>query len=73
MSALNPVLLNFEAKIGLGATYASALIGTAYPTYAQYRSGRRPLPLYHRRHIEALLLLEPVVLNSLIEVHVHDR
>lgn len=69
--ALNPVLLNFEAHTGLGSTYASALLGTAYPTYAQYRSGRRDLPLYHRRHIEALLLLAPEVLRRLIEEHTH--
>lgn len=73
MAALNPVLLNFEARVGLGSTYASALLGTAYPTYAQYRSGRRDLPLYHHRHIEALLLLEPAVLNTLIKVHAHGR
>lgn len=69
--ALNSVLLNFEAHVGLGSTYAASLLGVAYPTYAQYRSGRRDLPLYHHRHIEALTLLAPKRLRQLIEEHAH--
>ena len=50
--AMNETLITLERTIGLGATYAARLLGVAYPTYAQYRSGRRELPLYHQRHIE---------------------
>ena len=66
---MNAILLRFEKSIGLGATYAARLLGVAYPTYAQYRSGRRELPLYHERHIEALLRLPEVELTGLIEKH----
>lgn len=66
---MNPILLNFETRIGLGATFAARLLGTAYPTYAQYKSGDRPLPRYHRNHVQALLLLAPDVLQQLIEEH----
>lgn len=70
---MNPVLLDFEQRTGLGPTFAARLIGTAYPTYAQYKSGVRPLPRYHRNHVQALLLLAPDVLQRLIEEHVHGR
>ena len=66
---MNAILLRFEKSIGLGATYAARLLGVAYPTYAQYRSGRRELPLYHERHIEALLRLSDSELIGLIEKH----
>lgn len=66
---MNAILLRFENSIGLGATYAARLLGVAYPTYAQYRSGRRELPLYHQRHIEALLRLSESELTGLIEKH----
>lgn len=66
---MNAILLRFEKSIGLGATYAARLLGVAYPTYAQYRSGRRELPLYHQRHIEALLRLPESELTGLIEKH----
>lgn len=70
---LNPVLLDFEQRTGLGPTFAARLIGTAYPTYAQYKSGARPLPRYHRNHVQALLLLSPVVLEQLIQEHVNEQ
>ena len=66
---MNAILLRFEKSIGLGATYAARLLGVAYPTYAQYRSGRRELPLYHQRHIDALLRLPESELTGLIEKH----
>ena len=66
---MTAILLRFETSIGLGATYAARLLGVAYPTYAQYRSGRRELPLYHQRHIEALLRLSDSELTGLIEKH----
>lgn len=69
--ALNTVLVEFEARVALGPTYAARLLGVAYPTYAQYRSGRRVLPDYHRNHIQALLALSPRVLRSLIEEHAY--
>jgi DNA-binding transcriptional regulator YdaS (Cro superfamily) len=66
---MNETLLHFEASTGLGPTFAARLLGVAYPTYAQYRSGRRELPTYHSRHIEVLLLLSPSALSKIIERH----
>lgn len=65
--AMNKRLLQLETAIGLGPTYAARMLGIAYPTYAQYRSGRRPLQLYHDLHIEALLELPHSKLSRLIE------
>lgn len=70
---INPVLQEFERLVSLGPTFAARLIGVAYPTYAQYRSGRRELPTYHQRHIQALLALERKVLVKLIEEHVYGN
>lgn len=70
---MNEVLLHFETATGLGSTYAARLLGVAYPTYAQYRSGRRELPSYHARHIESLLLLSQRELTKLIERHAHGK
>lgn len=69
--SLNSFLLDFERRVDLGSTAAAKLIGVAYPTYAQYRSGRRTLPHYHENHVQALLLLEINVLTRLIEEHCH--
>lgn len=69
---MNKVLLHFEKATGLGPTFAARLLGVAYVTYAQYRSGRRELQKYHARHIEALLLLEQPALSKLIEDHAYD-
>lgn len=66
---MNPTILGFEKATALGPTYAARLLGVAYPTYAQYRSGRRPLQRYHERHIEALLLLPRGSLDRLIKEH----
>lgn len=66
---MNSILLNFEKVTNLGPTFAARLLGVAYPTYAQYRSERRPLQKYHARHIEALLQLPKPVLHKLIERH----
>jgi len=46
------LLVEFEALVGLGPTKACQVIGIAYPTYAAYRNGSRPLQPYHRNHIE---------------------
>lgn len=63
---LNETLLKFERYSQLGPTYVARLLGVAYPTYAQYRSGRRELPLYHQNHIEVLYLLSKESLNHVI-------
>lgn len=69
---VNKVLLGFEKHTQLGPTFACQLLGVAYPTYAQVRSGSRPLQKYTQRHIEALMLLPPETLQSLIQEHVRD-
>lgn len=68
---MNAALLQFEAEVRLGPTRAARLLGVAYPTYAQYRSGRRAFPTYHEHHVQALLLLAPEHLAALIKEHVH--
>lgn len=67
---MNQMLLQLEQVTGLGPTKAARLLGLAYPTYAQNRSGYRPLQLYHERHIEAVLLLSRRDLTRLIERHI---
>lgn len=66
---MNDTLIHFEKTCGIGPTFAARLLGVAYPTYAQYRSGRRSLQQYHERHIEALLMLSKVARQKLIERH----
>lgn len=68
---MNEILLRLERATGLGPTKAARLLGLAYVTYAQCRSGHRPLQLYHARHIEALLLLPRKEVDKLIERHVN--
>lgn len=68
---MNATLLQFEQSTALGPTRAARLLGVAYPTYAQYRSGLRPLQPYHANHIQALLLLSKPALAKLIAEHVH--
>lgn len=68
-SSINQTLLRFEQRTKLGPTYAARLLGLAYVTYAQCKSGARPLQTYHERHVEALLLLPAVALSKLIERH----
>lgn len=67
----NDLILELEDACGMGPTRVARLIGSAYPTYAAYRSGTRELPLYHQRHIECLLLLPQPILFNLIEKHIH--
>ena len=62
---MEPVLIDFEESMGLKPVEAADLLGTAYVTYTQYRTGRRLLPQYHRNHVRALLLLHAV---GMIEV-----
>lgn len=68
---MNETLLHLEKTTGLGPTFVARLLGVAYPTYAQYRSGLRPLQKYHARHIEALLMLPNRSVRQLIERHVN--
>jgi hypothetical protein len=70
---INPILRELERHTALGPTYAARLLGMAYITYAQCRSGRRTLQLYHERHIEALLVLSPEALAKLIKEHAHGN
>lgn len=65
----NPVLVAFETRTSLGPTFAARLLGMEYPTYAQYRSGRRPLKDTTIRHIDLLLFLTPAQLQEWIERH----
>lgn len=69
---MNEILLRLERATGLGPTRAARLLGLAYVTYAQIRSGHRPMQTYHARHIEAVLLLSRRELDALIERHVND-
>lgn len=68
---MNKALLHFEQATGLGPTKAALLLGVAYVTYAQVRSGARPLQKYHARHMEAILLLPQATLRRLIQEHVN--
>jgi hypothetical protein len=65
----NKTLIEFEIHASLGPTFVARLIGIAYSTYAQYRSGRRVLPLYHERHIELLTELPKERLQNVIKRH----
>lgn len=70
---MNQVLIQFEKHTQLGPTYAAELLGVAYSSYAQVRSGSRPLQAYTLRHIQALALLPPETLGQLIKEHVRGR
>lgn len=62
-----------EQHTGLGATQTALLLGVAYPTYAQFKSGLRDMKPYHERHIQALLLLPKRTLEQLIGEHVNGH
>lgn len=70
MGRINTILLDFERKIGLGPTYAAELLGMAYSSYAQVRSGARPLKAYTQRHIEAITMLPAAKLQILKRRHI---
>lgn len=70
---VNSILISFEKHLELGPTYAAELLGVSYFTYAQYRSCRRELPLYHERHIEALRMMPFNTLSHLIGNHVRSK
>ncbi len=67
----HPKLLQFESHTALGPTFAARLLGLPYISYAQYRSGTRPLKKQLVFHMEAVMLLEPEVLRQLIAEVVH--
>lgn len=48
---VNQTLLDIEKQLALGPTFVARLLGVAYPTYAAYRSGARPLPRYIARSV----------------------
>jgi hypothetical protein len=70
---VNQLLLDFEKHTQLGPTYASELLGLAYSTYAQVRSGARPMQTYTRRHLQVIHMLSRKDLDKLIKEHVRGR
>lgn len=68
---LNLILTTLEEMTHLGPTKVAVLLGIAYPTYAQYRSGRRELPAYHTNQAELLHLLTRDQLAAYIERKVY--
>ena len=66
---MNDDLLAYEHLYSLGPVAASRVFGVAYVTYAQFRSGERPMMLYHQRHLEALMLLPAAARARLINDH----
>lgn len=70
---VNQLLLEFEKHTKLGPTFASELLGLAYSTYAQVRSGARPMQTYTRRHLQVIHMLSRKDLDKLIKEHVRGR
>lgn len=71
MKKPHPVLIDFEARTGLGPTFAARLLGIPYISYAQYRNHTRPLKTTMVYHMEVLLLLDRRVLAERIERIAH--
>lgn len=59
-------LSEFEQHVGLPPKQACRLLGIAYVTYAHYKSGMRPFPPYHSRHIRTIMMLNRTQLRQLI-------
>jgi hypothetical protein len=70
---VNKLLLDFEKYTALGPTFVAQLLGVSYSTYAQVRSGARPMQTYTKRHLQALHLLRREELDSLIREHVRGQ
>jgi hypothetical protein len=70
---VNQLLLDFEKHTALGPTFAAQLLGVAYSTYAQVRSGARPMQTYTKRHLQALRMLRKDQLDQLIREHVRGQ
>lgn len=69
---MNETLIRFEQHTRLGPVATARLLGYSYSTYAQYRSGLRPLQRYAARHVEAVMLLPRRTLDRLIKEHVFN-
>lgn len=67
------VLIEFEAAVGLGSTYACRILGVSYPAYAKYRSGTRALPLYHQNHVKDIGRLSRRALAELIDERINGK
>jgi len=65
------VLIEFEAMLGLGSTFACRILGVSYPAYAKYRSGARPLPKYHQNHVTDIGRLSRRALTELIDERIN--
>lgn len=59
-----------EVSDKAGPVAQAGLLGIGYSGYCAYRAGRRELPLYVRRHIEALLTMPKESLEILVRRHV---
>ncbi len=70
---VNQLLLDFEKYTALGPTFAAQLLGISYSTYAQVRSGARPMQTYTKRHLQALHMLRRAQLDKLIREHVRGQ
>jgi hypothetical protein len=68
---MNKTLVAFEKHIGLGPVATARVLGCAYPTYAQYRSGLRSLPTYHAYHMDALMRLSQIELRKIIQERIN--
>lgn len=64
---MNSLLVDFEIYANIESPAAAKVLGVAYPTYAQYKSGFRKLQRYHRFHIETLRALPQRKLIALIK------
>lgn len=64
---MNKTLTDFEDQTGLEPGGAARVLGVAYVTYSQYRSGMRPMKTYHEYHVQAILLLSERVRAQLIK------
>lgn len=69
---MKTIISSFELHTGLEPKEGHKLLGLGYSTYAQYRSGIRPIPDYIERAIEFCMLLENGELNAQIRKHVFN-
>ena len=64
---MNKCIIEFEESVGLDTPGAARLLGIGRSTYTHYRSAMRPLPDYHRKHMEVLMRVSQKLLRELIE------
>ncbi len=60
------ILIELEHRAALGPTKAAALLGVSYTSYKDYKNGRRLLPLYIERSVQAHLALSEQNLRRLV-------